>query len=192
MLRDINEMIAELKSGKYLRHERKWKKIGSLQVLENSGPIKIGDCRFYDPLILRCTPGGYIELGERSHYGHHCEIHSKKKVIIGPYSAISFQVLIMDCDYHGIGNNPQKAAPIILEGSNFIACRSIILKGVTIGKGAMIAANSVVTSDIPSFTIAAGIPAKVIKKLEPFEGKHGQEYEEKWWDPDYKPLPYEL
>jgi acetyltransferase-like isoleucine patch superfamily enzyme len=192
MLRDIDKMEAELESGKYIRHHRNWKKVGPLKILQDGGPIKIGDCRFYEPVILRCNPGGYIELGDRTHFGHHAEIHSKKKVVIGPNCAVSFQVLIMDCDYHGVGNSPQKAASVILEGNNFVACRSIILKGVRIGKGAMIAAGSIVTSDVPPFTIAGGIPAKVIKEIEPFEGKHGEAYEQKWWDPEYKPLPYEL
>lgn len=53
---------------------------------------------------------------------------------------------------------------IILEGDNWIGANSIILKGVTIGKGAVIAAGAIVTKNVDSYTIVGGIPAKVIKK----------------------------
>ena len=56
--------------------------------------------------------------------------------------------------------------PIIIEDNVWIGEMVCILSGVSIGKGAIIAAGSVVTKDIPAYTIAAGIPAKVIKKFD--------------------------
>lgn len=52
---------------------------------------------------------------------------------------------------------------IILEGDNWIGANSIILKGVTIGKGAVIAAGAIVTKDVEPYSIVGGIPAKKIK-----------------------------
>ena len=48
----------------------------------------------------------------------------------------------------------------------WIGLNSIILKGVTIGKGTIVGANSVVSKDLPAFTVCAGAPAKVIKRIE--------------------------
>lgn len=52
---------------------------------------------------------------------------------------------------------------IYFEGDSWIGARSVILKGVKIGKGAVVAAASVVTKDVPPYAIVAGNPAKVIK-----------------------------
>lgn len=191
---DSPEFRQRLESGEFIRHKHVWEKIGPLLVFEceNRGPIKIGDCRFYEPIRLRCNPGGYIELGNYSHFGHDVEIDSKKSVIIGPYCGIAPRCRIIDCSYHGVGNNPQKAAPIVLEGQNQLFPDVVVLMGVTIGRGTAVGCNSVVTNDLEPWSFYAGNPAKFIKKIEPFEGKHGENWEEKWWDPDFKPLPYNL
>lgn len=55
--------------------------------------------------------------------------------------------------------------PVVIEDNVWIGEKSSIMPGVHIGKGSIIAANSVVTSDIPPYCVAAGIPAKVIKKV---------------------------
>ena len=56
-------------------------------------------------------------------------------------------------------------APIILKDNAWIGFNSIILKGVTIGEGAIVGAGSVVTKDVPDFTLVAGNPARIIKEL---------------------------
>lgn len=53
---------------------------------------------------------------------------------------------------------------VILEGDNWIGTRAVILKGVRVGKGAIIAAGAVVTRDVPQYTIVGGMPARVIGK----------------------------
>ncbi len=56
-----------------------------------------------------------------------------------------------------------KHGPVIIKDMAWIGFNSIILKGVTIGKGAVVAAGSVVTKDVPDFAVVAGNPAKIIK-----------------------------
>ena len=57
-----------------------------------------------------------------------------------------------------------RLAPIVIEDDVWIAARVNIVAGVTIGKGSVIAAGAVVTNDIPPYSVAAGVPAKVIKR----------------------------
>lgn len=56
------------------------------------------------------------------------------------------------------------ASPVVVNDYVWIASRATILPGVTIGKGAVVACGSVVTKDVPDYTVVAGIPAKVIGK----------------------------
>ena len=55
--------------------------------------------------------------------------------------------------------------PIVIEDNVWIGTKSSIMPGVHIGRGSIVAANSVVTHDVPPYCVAAGVPAKVIKKL---------------------------
>ena len=64
---------------------------------------------------------------------------------------------VMDC--------PLKYAPILIKDGAHIGIGSIIMPGVTIGKGAVIGAGAVVTKDVPDYSLAVGVPAKVIKQL---------------------------
>lgn len=84
--------------------------------------------------------------------------------LVGP------SVQIYDSDFHGLapqlrtsGTHP--CAPVHLERNVFVGASVIILKGVTIGHDSVIAAGSVVIGDIPPRTIAAGVPARVIRSL---------------------------
>lgn len=68
---------------------------------------------------------------------------------------------------------PENDMDICIEGDNWLGANCIILKGVTIGKGAIVAAGAVVTCDIPPFEIWGGVPAKKIKDR--FSNKTGKE-----------------
>ena len=57
-------------------------------------------------------------------------------------------------------------APVVIEDNVWIGANVTVMPGVTIGKHSVVAAGSVVTTDIPPDTMAAGVPAKIIKKLE--------------------------
>ncbi|WP_414717367.1 acyltransferase [Telluribacter sp.] len=75
----------------------------------------------------------------------------------------------MDNDFHGTANRDEEPAPeaVILEDNVWLATRSMVLKGVRIGEGAVVAAGAVVTKDVPPYTMVGGVPAKVIKQLNP-------------------------
>lgn len=105
-----------------------------------------------------------LEIGEYTQIGDRTEIHVGKKVLIGRNCAISWDVCIMDRDYHNFNSNNEKIEEVIIGDKVWIGCKATILKGVTIGDGAVIAAGSVVTKDVLPRTCVAGNPAKLIKK----------------------------
>lgn len=100
-------------------------------------------------------------------------IVATKKIVIGNNVMIGGGVTIIDSDFHSMDYNDwftdndalkAKSLPVIIEDNVFIGMNSIILKGVHIGKGAVIGAGCVVTKDVPENCIAGGNPCVVIKK----------------------------
>jgi acetyltransferase-like isoleucine patch superfamily enzyme len=134
---------------------------------------------------LRTFPGGQIEIGDYCHLGPYSVIWSDTKVTIGDRVLIAHNVNIIDNKTHPFDpvarhqqyvHIIQKGFPkeidlggkaIRIEEDAWIACSCVILRGVTIGKGAIIGAGSVVTKDIPPYALACGNPAKVIRFQEP-------------------------
>ncbi|MEA5461279.1 acyltransferase [Arcicella sp. LKC2W] len=62
-----------------------------------------------------------------------------------------------------------ESRPIVIKNNVWIGMHSFIMKGVTIGEGAIVAAGSVVTKDVPPFTIVAGNPARIVKQIDKYE-----------------------
>ncbi len=89
-----------------------------------------------------------------------------QQIEIGEDVAIAENVTIRDSDNHLIISNPnfQKTAPIKIGNHVWIGMNATILKGVTIGDGAIIAAGAVVTKDVPERCLVGGVPAGIIKK----------------------------
>jgi acetyltransferase-like isoleucine patch superfamily enzyme len=124
------------------------------------------------PVIFNIsTPGSKIVIGNNVGISG-STINAMQKITIGDNVMIGSGCLISDNDSHSLDYRYRdvaskvKAKPINICSNVFIGARSIILKGVTIGEGAVIGAGSVVTHDVPSYTIYAGNPARFVKKLE--------------------------
>lgn len=100
-------------------------------------------------------------------------INCVKSVRIGSHVLIGAGCLITDTNHHSLdwrircleGDTDKKSAPVVIEDYVFVGAKCIILKGVTIGEKSIIAAGSVVVSDIPANCIAGGNPCKVIKYI---------------------------
>lgn len=103
-----------------------------------------------------------LAIGENTHIGDRTEIHCGQYVKIGCGCSISWDVVIMDRDYHKLNSHECVYKPVVIEDNVWIGCRAIILKGVRIGSGAVVAAGSIVTKDVPSGSIVAGNPARVV------------------------------
>ncbi len=146
------------KSGKLLRMEK------GVRVMKNGGCVKLGDRVFLHRFVKLSAYGGKIEIGDGSYIGDRTEIHSGESVVIGSGVNIAWDCNILDRDYHAFDSDTEKIAPVTIEDHVWIGARSIVLKGVTIGTGAVVAAGSVVVHDVPKGCLVAGNPAKVIKE----------------------------
>lgn len=108
-----------------------------------------------------------VKLGDRSGIGINSRISGScsigSDVMMGPECMIfttNHEYDSLDIPMNQQGN--QKEQPVQILDDVWIGARVIILPGVTIGKGAIIAAGAVVTKDVPSFAIVGGVPARVI------------------------------
>lgn len=121
--------------------------------------IKIGKgskihmwCNFFDP--------SGISIGEGSIIGDHAFLDGRDSLKIGNNVDIASGVMIYNSQHDAASVDFGAVyGKVKIEDYVFIGPRAIILPGVTVGKGAVVAAGAVVTKNIPSFTIVAGVPA---------------------------------
>lgn len=122
-----------------------------------------------------CARGrGSIQIGNHVRLSS-VSIWATNSITIGNNVLMGADCVIMDNDAHSLSPIERRSsfegeetilnAPIVIEDDVFIGMRCLILKGVTIGKGSIIGAGSVVTHSIPAGSIAAGNPAKVIRPV---------------------------
>ena len=108
---------------------------------------------------------GTLRIGDGTYVTADSEILCAASISIGADCAISWNTLIMDCDSHTVvraGQARPMTAPITIGDHVWIGAGSTVLKGVTIGDGAIVAARSVVTRDVPARALVAGSPAAVV------------------------------
>lgn len=123
---------------------------------------KIGkDVYIYRHIELR-SPQNLIIAGKNS-IGKNVLLDARRGLSIEEGCVIASHVLIwtLHHDYNS-ANFQAIGAPISLGAYSWICSRAIILPGVTVGKGAVVASGAVVTKDVPPFAIVAGVPAKII------------------------------
>jgi acetyltransferase-like isoleucine patch superfamily enzyme len=146
--------------------------------------IKIGSNSHVRGLLRLFAYGGSIDIGDNCYVGENSYIWSGDSIKIGNNVLVSHNVSIVDTNAHELdhleraagyiklikkGHPKEKGsiitAPIVIYDHVWINFNSIILKGVTIGEGAIVAAGSVVTKNVAPFTLVGGNPAKFIKEL---------------------------
>lgn len=145
---------------------------GGVRIVGNApGAIKIGDnVRILRGVTMSTTPGGKIHIGNSSHVGEGTIIFSDIGIQIGDNVIIGPQNIIVDFDHtyasFEIPINQQgiNRKEVTIEEDVWISSHCVIIKGVKIGKGSVIGAGSVVNKEIPPYSVAAGVPIRVIKK----------------------------
>ena len=111
-----------------------------------------------------------IEIGKRVGVTRDVILDGRGGLSIGDYTIIGFESIILTCTHRysrkdiPIQDQGMFSAPVKIGKDVWLGTRVIVLPGVKIGDGAIIGANAVVTKDIPPYTIAVGIPAKVIRE----------------------------
>jgi maltose O-acetyltransferase len=139
--------------------------------VENYGRIEVGDRVRIEaltvPVELVAWRDAILTVGARTFLNYGASLSAHRSVTIGERCLIGNYAVIMDSDYHDLTDRTcsGEAQPIVIEDDVWIGVRAIILKGVRIGRGSVIAAGSVVTKDIPPRSLAAGVPASVIRSL---------------------------
>ena len=143
--------------------------------------LRIGrNCFIRDKIVFE-RPGARLAVGDRTYLGTGL-IAVADSVEIGSDVMFGWGVTIVDHNSHGVGFSHRqgdterwlhggkdwthvKVAPVSIADKAWIGFNATILKGVTVGEGAVIAACAVVTKPVPPWTVAAGNPARVIREL---------------------------
>lgn len=152
--------------------------------IRNHGKITIGDDFTCNCKMASNPVGGpyqtafAVKAGAELTIGNHVGISGtaimcNQKITIGDNVQIGSGCCIYDTDFHStdytmrrsVSTDIPRESPVEIGNDVFIGARSMILKGVHIGKGAVIGAGSVVTKDIPEFEIWAGNPAILVRRL---------------------------
>lgn len=111
---------------------------------------------------------GSLRIGRRVVFGHHCTVAAKQSVVIGDDCLIAELVSVRDHDHETadvrvpMRDQGARCAPVVIGRDVWLGTRVVVLKGVTIGDGSIIGAGAVVTRDVPPYSIAIGVPARVI------------------------------
>lgn len=122
-------------------------------------------------LLQARTPEAEIIIGCDNWLNNNTSLCAVRSIRIGNLCRIGDFVAIMDADFHEINPATRNRSvgtikPVSIGNNVWIGSRVMVLKGASIGDNSVIAAMSVVTSAIPANCIAAGVPAKVIRKIE--------------------------
>jgi carbonic anhydrase/acetyltransferase-like protein (isoleucine patch superfamily) len=113
-----------------------------------------------------------LRIGDGTYIGRFVQINAWRNVVIGNEVLIADRVFISDADHNYADTNvPIRlqgdlfCGAVILREGSWIGIGAVILPGVTIGRNSVVAANAVVTRDVPDCVVVGGIPATVIKQL---------------------------
>lgn len=157
---------------------------------ENRKYVTVGERGLIKAQFTFETPQGEVHIGNNTHIGG-AQFICRSRIDVGNDVTMAWGITLYDHDSHSTnweyrkhdneqcyedyvktGNNIANkdwshvnSAPIRIEDKVWIGMDTLILKGVTIGEGSVVAARSVVTKDVPPYSLVAGNPARVVKSL---------------------------
>jgi acetyltransferase-like isoleucine patch superfamily enzyme len=119
----------------------------------------------YSENNLTTYPGARIRIGPNSLLNG-AMVTSKCEITLGEYAWLGFGVRVFDSDLHDLDQDtPERMGPVRIGSRVWIGADVVIVAGVTIGDDVVIGAGSVVTRDIPSNTLAVGVPARPLRSI---------------------------
>ena len=113
---------------------------------------------------------GDVTIGDYTRIGIHCTVIGP--VCIGHHVNLAQGITVTALNHNFADTNRRideqgiSTKPVVISDDVWIGANAVILPGVTIGRHVVVAAGAVVTKDVPDSCVVAGIPAKVVKKLE--------------------------
>ena len=141
--------------------------------IENGGRITVGSFTLLRsvnvPVELVVGKGGLLEIGEEVRLNYGVSINCSGSVRIGHRVRIGPYATLIDTEPNE-PFDPQKgppARPIVIEDDVWIGAKASILPGVTIGRASIVGTASVVTVDVPPYSMVLGVPARLVRKLDP-------------------------
>lgn len=151
----------------------KFVSVNGKPLIVNKGELHLGDeVRVWSNINrakLFVDKGASLKVGTNSRVnGVH--ISASNRVEIGDNVRLAPYTIIIDNDFHKVDDHFSDGGvrkPIIIEDDVWITMNCMVMKGVRIGRGAVIAAGAVVTKDVPAYSVAGGVPAKVIRRIAP-------------------------
>ena len=147
-------------------------------LIRKSGVKASKNVHFYPGFTVRNPAGLIIEDGVN--IGPKCLLDARKGLTIHKNAVIAYEAIIwsLNHDYNDL-HFCGKGAPTEIGEYAWICSRSIILPGVKVGKGAIVASNAVVTKDVPDYAIVGGVPAKIIGHREEKDYQYGYNHKNK-------------
>jgi len=124
-----------------------------------------GSCRAGPGVAIVLLKDAFLELGNDVYINSNSTLVCGKHIKIGDGSRISWNAEICDTDFHRIVREGSVASkPIEIGRNTLIGRRAMILKGVKLGVGSVVAAGAVVTKDVPENCLVAGVPARIVRR----------------------------
>lgn len=173
MLRDLSAGLLKMAAAHFYLHNAQLGRLVSVKgrpLFRNAGQVILGDrVRIWSDIQrakIFVSRDAILRVGNNSCInGAHISVSIG--VVIGRNVRIGPNVVIIDDDFHDATNHSSagKTGAIRIHDDVWIAMGAMVLKGVTIGEGAAVAAGAVVTKDVAPYTLVAGVPAKPIKYL---------------------------
>ena len=154
--------------------------------------LRVGENCLLNAAVTFESTRGLVEIGDRTYIGTDTQIISRERITIGSDVTMAWGITIYDHNSHSLDWRQRqrvvrhfferygeadcfdaldwsdvRAAPIVIRDRVWIGFGAVILKGVTIGEGAVVGACSVVSRDVEPYSVVAGNPAVLLRRLDP-------------------------
>lgn len=145
------------------------RRVGNRIRVERDGLLRLGARAWlrsdYGMNYLTAHRGARLEVGDDALING-AMLHAKQEIVIGDTFWLGFGARVLDADLHDLDSaTPKRVEPVRIGDRVWLGAHALVLRGVSIGDDVVVAAGAVVTSDLPSRCLAAGVPARPIREI---------------------------